>query len=110
MSALNEALNQVKDQAIQDSKAEFLALITEAKNSTEPFVRENAARIEQWVVQLNDHQIDQEEFDDLMADQKLAAEQFANTQAIATQARAQRLTLKILDLAITKIVPALLVL
>jgi hypothetical protein len=108
MSELNNALDEIKDNAVQDAKNEFQQLLSEAKGSSEEFIRDNSARVEQWVVMLNNGEIDKEEFDDLIADQKLVAEQFVNTQAIGVQARQQRLTLQLLDLTITTIAPALL--
>ena len=43
-----------------------------------------------------------------MSDQQMSAEQFVNTQAISAQAGGKRLTLQLMDLAVKKIVPALL--
>jgi len=108
MSELENALDRIRDNALQDAKNEFQQLLSEAKGSSEQFIKNNSARVEQWVVMLSNGEIDKEEFDDLIADQRLAAEQFVNTQAIGAQARQQRLTLQILDLTITNIVPALL--
>jgi hypothetical protein len=108
MSEFDNALNQIKDNSVQDAKSEFQQLLSEAKGSSQSFIRDNSARVEQWIVMLGNGEIDKEEFDDLIADQKLAAEQFVNTQAIGAQTRQQRLTLQLLDLTITKIVPALL--
>jgi hypothetical protein len=108
MSEFDNALNQIKENSVQDAKNEFQQLLSEAKASSESFIRDNSARVEQWIVLLSNGEIDKEEFDDLIADQKLAAEQFVNTRAIGAQAREQRLTLQLLDLTITKIVPALL--
>lgn len=108
MSQLDNALNQVASDSIQDAKNQFQQLMTQAKGSADAFVQDNAGKIENWVVMLSEDRIDKEEFDDLMADQKLAVEQFLNTQAIGAQAHSQQLTLQLLDLTATKIVPALL--
>ena len=108
MSQLTNALNQIESASVQDAKNEFQQLLSEAKGSSDAFVKENAGKVENWIVMLSNGTIDKEEFDDLMADQKLAAEQFVNTQAIGAQAHGQRLTLQLLDLTATKIVPALL--
>ena len=108
MSEFDNALNQLRDNSVQDAKSEFQQLLSEAKGSSQSFIRDNSARVEQWIVMLGNGEIDKEEFDDLIADQKLAAEQFVNTQAIGAQIHQKRLTLQLLDLTITKIVPALL--
>ena len=108
MPDLDNVLSQIKDDAVQDAKGEFMQLLTEAKGSSEAFVRGNAAKVENWVAMVSSKQIDDEEFEDLIADQKLAAEQFVNTKAIDAQAQGQRLTVHLLDMAVTKVVPALL--
>jgi hypothetical protein len=108
MSEFDNALNQIQDNSGQELKKEFQQLLTEAKGSSESFIKDNSERVEQWIVMLSNGEIDREAFDDLIADQRLAAEQFVNTQAIGAQARQQRLTLQLLDLTITKIAPALL--
>jgi hypothetical protein len=46
--------------------------VTEAKGSSETFVRDNAAKVESWVTMVSNNEIDSEEFADLIADQKLA--------------------------------------
>jgi hypothetical protein len=108
MSQLDNALNQIASTSVQDAKNEFQQLLSEAKGSSDAFVKDNAGKVESWIVMLSNNTIDKEEFDDLMADQKLEAEQFVNTQAIGAQAHGQHLTLQLLDLTATKIVPALL--
>jgi hypothetical protein len=40
----------------------------EVKGSSEPFIRDNSAKVEQWIVMLSNGEIDKEEFDDLIAD------------------------------------------
>src|SRR5260221_12832968 len=102
MSQLDNALNQIASDSVQDAKNEFQQLLSEAKGSSDAFVKDNAGKVENWVVMLSNNTIDKEEFDDLMA------EQFVNTQAIGAQAHGQHLTLQLLDLTATKIVPALL--
>jgi hypothetical protein len=108
MSEFENILNQIKDNSVQEAKNEFQQLLSEAKGSSEQFIRDNSAMVKQWIVLLSTGEIDKEEFDDLIADQKLVAEQFVNTQAIGAQARTQRLTMQLLDLTITTIAPALL--
>ena len=71
------------------------------------FARENAASLERWIVELRDGDLDQGEFNELVDAQRAAAEQFVNTQAIAGQARARELTLNVIDIAVTKVVPVL---
>ena len=108
MSEIDKTLNQIESDSIQAAREQFQQLLTEAKGSADAFVKDNAGKIENWVVMLSEGRIDKEEFDDLMADQKLAAQQFLNTQTIGAQAHGQHLTLQLLDLTATKIVPALL--
>jgi hypothetical protein len=108
MSNLDKVLNETKDDAVQDVTVEFAQLLAEAKGSAQAFVRDNAAKVQNWVAMVSSKKIDKDEFDDLIADQKLAAQQFVNMQAIDAQARSQRLTIEVMDMAVTKVVPALL--
>jgi hypothetical protein len=108
MSELSKVLDRIGSESVQDTKNQFQQLLVEAKASTDPFVKDNAEKVESWVVMLSNETIDKDEFDDLMSDQQMSAEQFVNTQAISAQAGGKRLTLQLMDLAVTKIVPALL--
>ena len=107
MPSFEDVLAEVKDESVQEAKTQLLSLLQQAKADSSAFVRHNAASLEQWVVELSTGDLDQDEFDQLVAAQRAATEQFLNTQAIAGQARARELTATVLDLAVTKVVPVI---
>lgn len=107
MGAFDDVLNEIKDSSVQAAKTQLQELLQQAKGDSSAFARENAASLERWIVELSNGSLDQDEFNELIAAQRAAAEQFVNTQAIAGQARARQLTLNVIDIAVTKVVPVL---
>ena len=105
MAAFDDILNEIKDSSVQAAKDQLQSLLQQAKGDSSAFARENAASLERWIVQLSSGELDQDEFNELVEAQRAAAEQFVNTQEIAGQAHARDLTLKVIDIAVTKIVP-----
>jgi len=107
MAEFDDVLNEIKDSSVQAAKTQLQELLQQAKGDSSAFARENAASLERWIVELRDGDLDQDEFNELVDAQRAAAEQFVNTQAIAGQARARELTLNVIDIAVTKVVPVL---
>jgi hypothetical protein len=105
MAAIDDVLNGIKDDSVQAAKDELQSLLQQAKSDSSQFAQENAADLEKWLVQLSKGELDQDEFNALIAAQRSKAEQWVNTQAIGGQARARDLTLKVLDIAVQKIAP-----
>ena len=108
MASFDDVLGEIKDESAQAAKTQLQSLLQEAKTDSSAFARENAAALERWIVQLRSGALDQEEFNELIEAQRAAAEQFVNTQAIQGQAKARELTLTVLDIAVQKVVPAVL--
>ena len=107
MPSFDDVLAEIKDDSVQAAKDQLQSLLQEAKADSSAFARKNAASIEQWIVELRDGDLDQDEFNELVAAQRAAAEQFVNTQAIDGKARARQLTLTVLDIAVKKVAPIL---
>jgi hypothetical protein len=107
MAAIDDVLNGIKDQSVQAAKDELQGLLQQAKADSSQFAQQNAAQLEQWLLQLSKGELNQDEFNALVAAQRSKAEQWVNTQAIGGQARARDLTLKVLDIAVTKVAPVL---
>lgn len=107
MGAFDDVLNEIKDSSVQAAKTQLQDLLRQAEGDSSAFARQNAASLERWIVELRDGELDQDDFNELIEAQRAAAEQFVNTQAIAGQARARQLTLDVIDIAVTKVVPVL---
>jgi hypothetical protein len=107
MGAFDDVLDGIKDSSVQAAKTQLQDLLQQAKADSSAFARENAASLERWIVELSNGDLDQDEFNELIEAQRAAAEQFVNTQEIAGQVRARDLTLNVIDIAVTKVVPVL---
>jgi hypothetical protein len=107
MAEIDNVLNGIKDESVQAAKNELQSLLQQAKSDSNQFAQENAADLEKWLLQLSKGELDQDEFEALIAAQRSKAEQWVNTQAIGGQTRARALTLKVLDIAVQKVAPIL---
>ena len=107
MPSFDDVLDGIKDESLQAAKTQLQGLLQQAKGDSSAFARKSAANLEEWIVELREGDLDQDEFKELIEAQRAAAEQFVNTQAIAGQARARELTLTVLDIAATKVAPVL---
>ena len=110
MSQLQEALKQIKDPTVADAKTQFEQLITEGKAASQAFIQSSAEQLEQWVIDVSNKKMSQEEFDNLVGSQTIVAKNFVASQALAAQERAEKLTIKTAELAATKLVPLLIAL
>jgi hypothetical protein len=106
-SELDSALDQVGDESAAAAIKEFQDLLGEAKGDTQELVRENAEEIERRLVLLKDRKIDKEDFDYFVENQKRALRVFVDSQPAQSQERAEKLTLHVLEIAATKVLPLL---
>jgi len=106
-SELDSALNQVTDESVAASMKEFQDLLAQAKGDTSELIRQNAQELEERLVLLKERKIDKEDFDFFVENQKRDLRVFVDGQPAQSQERAEKLTLQILEIAATKVVPIL---
>jgi len=106
-SELDSALDQVTDESVAASMKEFQDLLAQAKGDTSEIIRQNAQELEQRLVLLKKKEIDKEDFDFFVENQKRDLRVFVDGQPAQSQERAEKLTLQILEIAATKVVPIL---
>ena len=106
-SELDSALDQVGDEAVAASMKEFQDLLAQAKGDTTELIRQNAEELERRLVLLKNGEIDKEDFDFFVENQKRDLRVFIDSQPAQSQERAEKLTLQILEIAATKVVPVL---
>ena len=106
-SELDSALDQVGDEAVAASMKEFQDLLAQAKGDTAEQIRQNAEELERRLVLLKNGEIDKEDFDFFVENQKRDLRVFVDSQPAQSQERAEKLTLHILEIAATKVVPIL---
>jgi len=86
---------------------EFQDLLAQAKGDTAELVRQNANKLEGRLILLKERKIDKEDFDFFVENQKRDLRVFIDSQPAQSQERAEKLTLHILEIAATKVVPVL---
>ena len=106
-SELDSALDQVGDESAAAAVKEFQDLLGEAKGDTQELVRQNAEELERRLLLLKKREIDKEDFDYFVENQKRALRVFVDAQPAQSQERAEKLTLHVLEIAVTKVVPIL---
>jgi hypothetical protein len=106
-SELDSALDQVGDESTTAAIKEFQDLLSEAKGDTSELIRQNADELERRLVLLKDHKIDKEDFDYFVENQKRDLRVYVDAQPAQSQERAEKLTLHVLEIAVTKVVPIL---
>jgi hypothetical protein len=106
-SELDSALDQVGDESVAAAMKEFQDLLAQAKGDTAEQIRQNADELERRLVLLKNGEIDKEDFDFFVENQKRDLRVFIDSQPAQSQERAEKLTLKILEIAVTKVVPVL---
>ena len=106
-SELDSALGQVTDESVAASMKEFQDLLAQAKGDTSELIRQNARELEERLVLLKMRKIDKEDFDFFVENQKRDLRVFVDSQPAQSQERAEKLTLHILEIAATKVVPVL---
>ena len=106
-SELDSVLGQVGDESAAAAIQEFQDLLVEAKGDTSELIRQNAEELERRLVLLKDRKIDKEDFDYFVENQKRDLRVFVDSQPAQDQERAEKLTLHVLEIAVTKVVPVL---
>ncbi|MGE5209165.1 MAG: hypothetical protein ACM3KL_07530 [Alphaproteobacteria bacterium] len=106
-SELASALDQVTDESVAASMKEFEDLLAEAKGDTSQLVRQNAEELERRLVLVKKRKLDKDDFDFFVENQKRDLLVFIDSQPAQAQERAEKLTLHILEIAATKVVPIL---
>ena len=106
-SELDSALDQVSDESTAAAMKEFQDLLAQAKGDTAELVRQNANELEERLVLLKERKIDKEDFDFFVENQKRDLRVFIDSRPAQSQERAEKLTLHILEIAATKVVPVL---
>ena len=109
-SELDSALDRVSDESAAATMKEFQDLLAQAKGDTSELVRQNAKELEDRLVLLKKRKIDKEDFDFFVENQKRDLRVFIDSQPAQAQERTEKLTLHVLEIAATKVVPVLIAL
>jgi len=105
---IDDVLNSLKGPAAAQVKQQVQEVMTDAKGDSNAFIQSNATQLEEWLVDLSNGDLSQDEFDDLVADEKVVAANFVLAQSVDAQQKAEALTVNLLELVVTKVLPLLL--
>jgi hypothetical protein len=108
MPGLKEILDEIKDEALDAAKTELKDLLASAKDDAHDFVKDNAKKIEKWLVMLANKELEKPEFDALMRARKRIVKQHLNTLEIEARTKLKKITTGLANLVVRKIVPAVL--
>jgi len=108
MPGLKEILDEIKDEALDAAREELKNLLSNAKDDAHEFVKDNAQKIEKWLVMLANKELGKSEFDALMRARRRILRQHLNTLEIEARTRLRKITTGLASLVTHKIVPALL--
>lgn len=106
-SELDSVLDQVGDSTVAAAKEELQTLLADAKGNSATFYQQNAQKLEERLILVSKGELDQDDFNFFVENQKRAAQIFIDSQPPQQQERAERLTIHLLEIAATKIVPVL---
>jgi hypothetical protein len=106
-SELDSVFDQVGDESTAAAMKEFQDLLAQAKGDTTELVRQNAEELERRLILLKKRKIKKKDFDFLLENQKRDMKLFIDSQPAQAQKRAEKLTLHVLEIAATKVVPVL---
>ncbi|HEY6153674.1 MAG TPA: hypothetical protein VIW07_08050 [Candidatus Udaeobacter sp.] len=106
-SELDSALDEVGDESSAAAIKEFQDLLGKAKGDTSELIRQNAEELERRLVLLKNRKIDKEDFDYFVENQKRDLRVYVDAQPAQDQERAEKLTIHVLEIAVTKVVPIL---
>jgi len=106
-SQLDSVLNEISDSSVDEAKKELQSLLADAKGDSATFFQQNAKKLEERLVLVSKGKLDQDDFNFFVENQKRAAQIFIDSQPPQAQERAERLTIHVLEVAATKIVPVL---
>lgn len=106
---INEALALVKNKSLNAVVDEFKGLLTDGKNDSLAVIKESARQTEKAIILLAEGRLDEDDVTTLLKSQKKIAQIAANTAKVATAARIQKLSYRVLDIAIDVLAKAIIV-
>jgi hypothetical protein len=107
-SSIGDVLTTLTDPELAPDVTKFQQGMAAARSDSSQFISESSADLEQWLVDLHNKDMTELEFNNLVNEQEIVSRSFVLQQSLVSQQRATDLTLGLLQIAITKIAPAVL--
>lgn len=104
---INAVLDQIKDESLKAIKEEFKELLGQARKEKEDFIKQSAKELERALIYRAKGLLSEEDVKTLLKKQKKIAQIEATNAKIQTLARIQKITYRLLDIAIDVLVGAI---
>lgn len=104
---IKEALDTIKLEAMATIKDEFKDLIEQANNDASDFIKKSADQVKQALIYRAEGKLSDDDVATLLRKQKKIAQIEANSAQIELLSRIQKITYRILDIAIDVLVKAI---
>lgn len=104
---VQELLDTIKSESLKTIKDEFKNLLDTAKKDKSDFIKKSADQIKQALIYRAEGKLAEDDVVTLLKKQKKIAQIEANNAQIQTLARIQKITYRILDIAIDVLVKAI---
>lgn len=102
-----EALDTIKSESLKAIKDEFKDLLDTAKKDKSDFIKNSAEQVKRALIYRAEGKLSQDDVATLLKKQKKIAQIEANNAQIQTLARIQKITYRILDIAIDVLLKAI---
>lgn len=103
---IQDLLDAIKSESLKAIKAEFKDLLETAKNDKSDFIKKSAEQVKQALIYRAEGKLSADDVMTLLKKQKKIAQIEANNAKIQALARIQKITYRILDIAIDVLVKA----
>jgi len=104
---IDEVLGSIQSESLQLVKAEFRQLLETAKTDNSRFIRESAEEIQEMLVYFSQNELSAEDLQTFLKKQKTLAEVEANKAQIETSTRIQKVTFRLLAIALDVLATAI---
>jgi hypothetical protein len=109
MSSLKEVLEGITTEGFELVRTQFMGLLSQAKDDSQQIARETGRKMERWLVLLAAGDLEEDEFMQLVEAHKRTVRQCLNTMEIEAKVRVEKITIGLIDIAVNKILPVLIV-
>jgi hypothetical protein len=104
---IEEALDTIKSEPLKAMKDEFKDLLTAAKKDKSEFIKTSAEQLKQALIYRAEGKLSTEDVETLLRKQKKIAQIEANSSKIEVLSRIQKISYRLLDIAIDVLVKAI---
>lgn len=107
MPQINDILSETGDEALDLIKTTFKDLLFKSKNDTEQIIKETGDKLEEWLVDRANNEIDDYELKSLLETRRRVVEEFILTKEIEARATLEKISIGLIDIITNKFIGAI---